>query len=229
MAEIIHFSDSQSCCDTTWEDAYRRFETPQEEIAKFRRRLLWFGVDLWDQDLSIVELFCGRGNGLVAWSELGFTNLEGADLSADLIQEYDGPAKCYVADCRSLPFEDNSKDVLCVQGGLHHLPKLPEDLEQTLSEAYRVLKPNGVLLAVEPWDTPYLKLVHGVSALPLARQAWSKLDAFQELYEHEQTTYDNWRGRADEILSHLTRQFDAERLNIRWGKLWFCGRKLRTR
>lgn len=225
MSELVHVNDSQACCDDTWEAAYQRFETPAEEVNKFRRRLKWFAADRWDRELSIVELFCGRGNGLIAWEQLGFTNLEGADLSEQLLQEYQGPAKCYVADCRQLPFEDSSRDVLVVQGGLHHLPDLPMDLDQTLAEAARVLKPGGRFLAVEPWNTPFLKFVHGVSAMPLARRSWDKLDAFQQLYEHEQQTYDNWRGRPEEILSLFRERFQAEKESTRWGKLMFMGRK----
>ena len=40
----------------------------------------------------------------------GFENIEGADLSATLLEQYQGSATCYVADCRELPFDDNSKD-----------------------------------------------------------------------------------------------------------------------
>lgn len=222
---IVHVDASQACCDDTWEAAYQRFESPEEEVAKFRRRLRWFGADRWDRALSIVELFCGRGNGLVAWRQLGFTNLEGADLSEPLLAEYTGPAKCYVADCRRLPFEDSSRDVLVVQGGLHHLPDLPGDLEQTLAEAHRVLKRGGRFLAVEPWNTPYLQFVHAVTALPAARRSWGKLDAFQQLYEHERDTYDNWRGRPEEILALFRARFHVEREAARWGKLCFLGRK----
>ncbi len=56
-----------------------------------------------------------RGNGLVALERLGFTHIEGVDLSPRLLEQYKGPAKCTVADCRKLPFPDLSKDVLIVQ------------------------------------------------------------------------------------------------------------------
>src|SRR5690349_24204483 len=117
-----------------WEAAYLRFETPEEEIHKFIGRLNRLGARQWPRDAEIVELFCGRGNGLVALQRLGFTRLEGVDLSPRLIAQYKGTANCIVADCRKLPFADRSKDVLIVQGGLHHLPNLPADLEQTFSE-----------------------------------------------------------------------------------------------
>ena len=41
-----------------WEAAYLRFETPEEEIAKFTRRLLQLGARQWPRDAAVVELFC---------------------------------------------------------------------------------------------------------------------------------------------------------------------------
>ena len=38
---------------------------------------------------------------------------------------------------------DASRDVACVQGGLHHLSALPEDLESTVAEVSRVLRVGG--------------------------------------------------------------------------------------
>jgi ubiquinone/menaquinone biosynthesis C-methylase UbiE len=120
-----------------WEAAYLRFETPEQEIHKFIARLRKLGAAQWPRDAEIVELFCGRGNGLNALERLGFTHLEGVDLSPRLIARYRGPAKCFVGDCRQLPFANRSKDVLMVQGGLHHLSTLPEDLEQTFARRFR--------------------------------------------------------------------------------------------
>lgn len=222
---LVHVTASQVSCDDSWEAAYKRFETPQEEVAKFRTRLRWFGAHRWDRNLSVVELFCGRGNALVAWRQLGFKNLEGVDLSASLLEEYKGPARCYVADCRALPFETNSRDVLAVHGGLHHLPDLLTDLEQALDEVRRVLKPGGQFVVVEPWNTPFLELVHAAAANSLVRKASDKFDAFQQLYLHEQETYDRWRHHPQVILEMLHSRFAVERESARWGKLYFLGRK----
>ena len=129
-----------------WEDAYVKFERPEEEIQKFLGRFRRLGAARWPKETRIVELFCGRGNGLRAWELLGFRNLEGVDLSPRLIAKYDGLAKCYVADCRQLPFADRSKDAAVVQGGLHHLLRLPEDLELTFAEIHRVCRAVGYAL-----------------------------------------------------------------------------------
>src|ERR1043165_7998538 len=80
--------------ENPWEAAYARFETPLQEQRKFLRRLTKLGALNWPRDAEIVELFCGRGNGLTALSRLGFTRLEGVDLSPTLIALYPGAAEC---------------------------------------------------------------------------------------------------------------------------------------
>jgi ubiquinone/menaquinone biosynthesis C-methylase UbiE len=125
--------------DSVWEQAYQDFENPRKEIRKFKRRLRKIGATRWPRSVGIVELFCGRGNGLHALTQMGFSNLAGADLSPSLLRKYRGKAKCYLCDCRKLPFKDHSYDVVIIQGGLHHLPALTEDLAACLCEISRVL------------------------------------------------------------------------------------------
>lgn len=206
-----------------WEDAYVRFETPGEEIRKFERRLRQLGAADWPRDAAIVEIFSGRGNGLVALERLGFTRVSGVDLSARLVAMYRGPARCVVGDCRAIPLQTASQDVAIAQGGLHHLPDLSRDLPQVLADVRRVLKPGGRFVAVEPWQTPFLGVVHAVSRNPIARRLWSKMDAFQTMVEHEADTYDRWRGAPDEILALLRRTFEPVVLQQAWGKLLFVG------
>jgi ubiquinone/menaquinone biosynthesis C-methylase UbiE len=133
------------------------------------------GVAAWSRQAEIVELCCGRGNGLQALSGLGFTRFAGVDLLAALISQYRGTATLYACDCRQLPFDDSSKDIVIVQGGLHHLKTLPDDLQRTLSEAARVLKDNGAFVVVEPWLTTFLAFVHAVCRSRIARLAIPRL------------------------------------------------------
>jgi len=206
-----------------WEAAYLRFETPAQEIKKFESRLLKLGATQWPRDAEIVELFCGRGNGLRALQNLGFTHLEGVDLSPRLLAEYQGPAKCQVADCRHLPFANQSKDILIVQGGLHHLPALPQDLERTFAEMQRVLNKNGRVVFVEPWLTPFLKIAHAVSENPLARRISPKLDALATMIHFERVTYEQWLS-APQLIAQLARaHFSPIHETFGWGKWNFVG------
>lgn len=206
-----------------WEAAYLRFETPQEEIRKFTRRLNRSGARQWRRDAEIVELFCGRGNGLVALQRLGFTRIEGVDLSPRLIAQYKGSAKCIVADCRKLPFANLSKDVLIVQGGLHHLPNLPADLDLTFSEMQRVLRKQGRAVFVEPWLTPFLRFVHWVSEIPVARRLSNKIDALATMIHYEGRTYEQWLSQPELIRKIAREHFVAVHESFAWGKWNFVG------
>jgi len=208
-----------------WEAAYRRFETPEQEERKFLKRLRQLGVVRWDKSLRILELFSGRGNGLNAWEKLGFHHLEGLDLSPDLVARYTGPATCYVGDARALPFPDASRDVICIQGGLHHLPTMG-DLTQCLSEIRRVLKPGGQLIVIEPWLTPFLGFVHMMCRVKPLRKVWGKLDALATMIELEGATYRNWLASSGVILDKLRDTVELQDLRIAWGKVMVVGSKV---
>ena len=206
-----------------WEAAYLRFETPDEEIQKFISRLNRLGAPHWPRDAEIVELFCGRGNGLIALQRLGFTRIEGVDLSPRLLAQFKGSAKCTVADCRKLPFADRSKDVLIVQGGLHHLTALPEDLDRSFSEMQRVLRKDGRAVFVEPWLTPFLRFVHAVSENPLARRLSNKMDALATMIQFERRTYEQWLGQPELIKNIARAHFLPLHESFTWGKWNFVG------
>jgi len=209
-----------------WEAAYLRFQTPEQEIRKFVKRLRKLHTDEWPRETEIVELFCGRGNGLVALERLGFSCIEGVDISPRLVARYHGPASLLIGDCRRLPFADQSKDVLMVQGGLHHLPALPDDLEQVLSEMHRIVRRNGRVVIIEPWNTSFLKIVHAVSHLQLARRISSKLDALEAMIENEWYTYQQWLGQPEMISRRVRAHFDVVQESFAWGKWSFLGRPL---
>lgn len=220
----IHLSAAcEALTPDPWEAAYLRFETPKEEIQKFIERLNRLGAAQWPRAAEIVELFCGRGNGLIALQRLGFTRVEGVDLSPRLIAQYRGPAKCIVGDCRQLPFADRSKDVLIVQGGLHHLSTLPDDLEKTFAEMQRVLRKEGRVMFVEPWRTPFLTLAHFVSEIPVVRRLSNKMDAFATMTQHEIRTYSQWLSQPEVIRKIARTHFVPVHESFARGKWNFVG------
>lgn len=222
---LVRVHDAVICCDSAWEAAYLRFESAQQEIDKFRKRLVRLGADQWSRDAAIVELFCGRGGALCAWEQLGFARLEGVDLSERLLRQYQGSARLYVCDARDLPFDSASRDIVAVQGGLHHLELLPQDLERTLAGVARVLRPGGLFVAVEPWLTPFLRAVHAVSEIKVVRRALPRFDAFATMVEHERSTYEAWLQSPDLITQLLRKHFEPQQLRTRLGKLEFVGRR----
>ena len=208
-----------------WEQAYLRFESPEQEIRKFIGRLKFMGATKWPRDAKIVELFCGRGSGLRALHQLGFSEVEGIDLSPSLAAAYTGPGKILVGDCRQLPFENTSKDILIVQGGLHHLPVLPDDLDRVLNEGARVLRKDGLLVVVEPWATLFLSVSHALCRSRTIRRLSPKIDALATMIHYERKTYEQWLSQPGLILDSLRKTFRVERCHFRWGKIYFVGRK----
>jgi ubiquinone/menaquinone biosynthesis C-methylase UbiE len=224
-ANIQRWVESEACCDPEWEAAYSRFETPRQEERKFLTRLRRCGVEAWGRDLQIVDIFCGRGGCLNAWRMLGFPRLEGVDLSESLLRQYTGEAQLYVGDCRRMAFPDASRDVICVQGGLHHLGTVPDDLDAVLAEVHRVLRPGGRLVLVEPWMTPFLRLVHAFSRQAVVRAISPKLKALDCMIGRERRTYFQWLSMPEAIMTSLRRLFEPERVEIGRGKLLWVGTK----
>ncbi|MEE8243594.1 MAG: class I SAM-dependent methyltransferase [Pseudomonadales bacterium] len=223
---IRHLMSCDVPQDLVWEDAYRRFEDPETEARKFVGRLRKLGAGEWSERARILEIFCGRASGLVALNRLGFKNVEGLDLSESLLSESRAVATAlYVADCRDMQLEGESYDVVIAQGGLHHLPSIPIDLERCVSEVHRVLRTNGKFVVVEPWDTSFLQFVHRAIRFRPLRKVVPKIDALHIMIEQEAATYFAWLSKPRIILDTLTQRFRTEHQCIGWGKLNWCGIK----
>jgi hypothetical protein len=87
-----------------------------------------------------------------------------------------------------------------------------------------VLRPSGRVVFVEPWLTPFLRLVHAVAQNPMARRLSVKLDALATMIENERQTYENWLSRPKEISQLARRYFQPEQESFAWGKWNFVGR-----
>ena len=227
--KITFWTSGADCCDPVWEAAYKRFETVGEERAKFRRRLVAIGVDRMPKNLRVADLFCGRGSNLFVLAEMGFSDISGVDLSPALLREFSGDAKLYVGDCRELKFPDASLDLVIVQGGLHHLPEFPADLDKCFSEIRRVLAPNGIVVFVEPWTTPFLQLAHFCLKVGFFRRIYPKLDALAVMTEHELTTYSTWLDHPREVRALAEKYFEPVLDRAKLGKWYFLGKVKQAR
>jgi ubiquinone/menaquinone biosynthesis C-methylase UbiE len=222
---VYHVSSGQVCCDAVWEAAYNRFETQDQEIAKFLRRFRELGVEKMNRQMVFVELFCGRGNGLRALESLGFQNIHGVDLSESLLKQYRGAAQLHLADCCQLPFENESIDCVVIQGGLHHLEDIEVTLPKVLDEIVRVLRSEGQFVLVEPWSTPFLTIVHLLIRQPWLRSRWSKADALATMVEREYPTYFAWLSKPKSIRNNIDSRFKRRYQRVGFGKLTYLGEK----
>ena len=71
-----------------------------------------------------------------------------------IVQKYGGSS---VADAEGIPYDDNTFDLVVGHAVLHHIP----DVEKSLREVLRVLKPGGrFVFAGEPIDVDTSPLAH---------------------------------------------------------------------
>ncbi|HJJ56008.1 MAG TPA: class I SAM-dependent methyltransferase [Methanocorpusculum sp.] len=103
------------------------------------------------QQLSVLDVGCGTGAMGLIFAEMG-CDVTGIDLSECMIdigrhksEKYNLNMKFQVGDAESLPFPDNSVDIVINR---HLLWTLPNP-STALSEWYRVLKPNGILIVID--------------------------------------------------------------------------------
>lgn len=123
----------------------------------------------------VLDYCCGNGSFALAIAEFGASKVIGIDISEKSITNakmaanergVTQKAEFQVMDAENMSFDDNSFDIICCIGVLHHL-----DIEKAYSELARVLKPDGKILANEP--LAYNPLIHLYRKMtPYMRTPW---------------------------------------------------------
>ena len=104
---------------------------------------------------KILDIATGTADFAIAAKELNPRNIIGIDISEKMIeignkklkrQNLDHLIRLKIADSQNLPFEDNYFDAITIGFGVRNF----EEIEKSISEAYRVLKKDGILIIMEP-------------------------------------------------------------------------------
>ena len=98
----------------------------------------------------VLDNGCGAGI-LLADLSVRCDEVHGVDLSPDMLaqaRERAPAARLRAGDLEDLPFPDAHFDAVVCRGSLHHVPRR----EKALAEAFRVLRPGGLLALSEPSD-----------------------------------------------------------------------------
>ena len=99
--------------------------------------------------LKVLDIGCGIGL-IDHYLKNYFENIFGIDLEEGVIekaQKYNPSVNYIVYDGKTLPFEDNSTDVVFTVNVMHHIP--PELQEHCLAEIYRVTQKGGLVIVME--------------------------------------------------------------------------------
>ena len=129
----------------------------------------------WCKGKRVLDAACGEGYGSALLASSA-SSVEGVDISDQAVshaqKRYGGlkNLRFRVADCTSLPFDDDEFDRVVSFETLEHL----ESQEQLLSEFRRVLKPKGFLILSSPDKAVYTDQMGTVNEFHV-----------KELYRHE--------------------------------------------
>ncbi len=108
----------------------------------------------------ILDYGCFDGDESVKYIQLGALKVYGIDISDVAIERakkknLGDRAEFLAGDAHNLPFENDKFDLVIGRAILHHL-----DLKVALQEVYRVLKPGGAAIFIEPLGgNPMAKLI----------------------------------------------------------------------
>ena len=202
-----------------WERAYQALKLPKKRSASSRAGSAW-SARVTGTDRRILEICCGRGNGLRAWqSSASHTRL--ASISHRGWSRNTGPGVAVIGDARALPLPDASRDVAVVQGGLHHL-FTSADVERTWGKCAR----SGP----QRPDRDRRALADAISVASCtssseqaARRLSVKVDALATMIEEERETYERWLNAPRTHLGLIPRHVVPHSLKRRWGKLVLVG------
>lgn len=111
---------------------------------------------------SLLDIGCGTGYLIDMLQRQKNALYCGLDLSPEMLKmaKQKLPQSVYLTEgsADSLPYEDNSFDVVtCIQS-FHHYPKP----EKSMSEAYRVLKPGGLYIISDTGMGNYPKFIYSI-------------------------------------------------------------------
>ncbi len=112
------------------------------------RRFVYEQISVLSRTSRLLDVGCGSGIDLSAYSKMGFTHLAGIDPSRKFVDEaketLKDSAELKEGTFECIPYEDGSFDVVTSRFALHY----SKDIEKSLKEVARVLKSGGRFIAI---------------------------------------------------------------------------------
>lgn len=194
--------DETSFVEDHWTKIWEREGGPSGRIDKIPRKIEYRRMAPYLAKLPkgarVLDGGCGTGEWVLALQKQGFS-VVGLDLSRKTVAQLNErfPEAEFVAgDIRDTGFEDDGFDVYYSWGVFEHFENGPQDC---IREAYRILKPGGLLFASTPLDN----LRHSVrGAFARARPAAGQLRFYQYRFTRAEWALELSRGGFEVLASY---------------------------
>jgi ubiquinone/menaquinone biosynthesis C-methylase UbiE len=102
--------------------------------------VLYYGCG---ENVSYIKFFCNELKAKVTAIDISDNAIN--NLKKTLTANGYGNVETVVMDAQELDYPDNTFDIVFGRGIIHHL-----DIDKSMTEVYRVLKPNGFVIFIEP-------------------------------------------------------------------------------
>ncbi len=163
------YDSTRKAWENIWDQASVEQELQTEGYARAQAAIDQYAPFLPKDDL-ILEAGSGLSAALITLKRRGYrvTGLDYAENALRISREYDPALALTVGDVHALPYAENSLGAYLSFGVLEHFEA---GMTQPLAEAYRILKPGGILVLTIPYPNVVNRLVawrrrsQGVSVL----------------------------------------------------------------
>jgi SAM-dependent methyltransferase len=161
MRKLFYFDNNpkDALWDNMWSSRTIEHELQATEMEKAPRASFLHYIP---KSAKIIDGGCGFGKWVIYLNERGY-NIIGVDnneISIQKLKEYDSSLQVQLGDILNLNYPDNFFDVYISMGVVEHFEDGPI---AALNEAYRVLKPNGLIFL----STPTVNIIRKIIIQPI--------------------------------------------------------------
>lgn len=160
----------------------------------------------------VLDVACGDGDFIdtlikVLIAPVSFVGIDvdTEDLEKARARFEESPVECLEMDATALGFEGGAFDTVCMSNSMHHL----ERLDDVLSEMYRVLRNDGMMIVLEMFSDGEQTEAQRTDIDKHHLEA--RIDRFEGTFHRETLTRDEIRGAMDRLGLHQVQVFETTR------------------
>ncbi|MFO7796128.1 MAG: class I SAM-dependent methyltransferase [Promethearchaeia archaeon] len=148
MHKIYYISKNPKC--TLWDGMWSSRTIDQElEACKIEWAPKLMFLKYLDKENKIIDAGCGFGKWVIFLKNRGYNiiGIDNNEIAISKLKTYDNTLNIQYGDILNLDFPDNSFDAYISMGVVEHFLEGPD---KALKEAYRIIKPGGLLFLSTP-------------------------------------------------------------------------------